>query len=231
MATRKDEKDARRSQRQAQEQEEAQKRARNKRVGILFGVGAVVVGLIVVAILVIPGLSGDDSGSGGNSKTTIQAVDIPAEKITDLAIAAKKAGCTVNRYKNLGRDHTTKAVTFETNPPTSGDHYPEPADDGAYTPSNTPEAALLVHSLEHGRVIIQYRPGLPKNELGQLKSAFDEDNAYHMILAENQTKMPYDVAVTAWTKSLTCKKFNQNVFDAIRTFRDKYLDKGPEFLP
>ena len=47
--------------------------------------------------------------------------------------------------------------------------------------------------------------------------------------------MPYDVAATAWTtdapQSITCAEWNDQVFDAIRTFRARYIDKGPETVP
>ena len=45
---------------------------------------------------------------------------------------------------------------------------------------------------------------------------------------ENGTKMPYPVAATAWTQMLGCETINDRTWDALRTFRDKYLDKGPE---
>ena len=52
-----------------------------------------------------------------------------------------------------------------------------------------------------------------------------------MLLFQNTTNMPYQVAATAWTHSLTCPTMNDRVFDAIRTFRATYIDKGPEKVP
>jgi hypothetical protein len=52
-----------------------------------------------------------------------------------------------------------------------------------------------------------------------------------MLLFQNTTKMPYAVAATAWTHALTCPRMNDRVFDAIRTFRARYIDKGPEKIP
>jgi hypothetical protein len=40
--------------------------------------------------------------------------------------------------------------------------------------------------------------------------------------------MTAQVAATAWTHLLTCPKMNDKVFDAMRTFRARYIDKGPE---
>ena len=36
------------------------------------------------------------------------------------------------------------------------------------------------------------------------------------------------VAATAWTQSLTCPELTDATFDALRTFRVTYVDKGPE---
>lgn len=88
-----------------------------------------------------------------------------------------------------------------------------------------------VHSLERGRVNIQYRPGLSPRTLAQLETLAEEDEAYHVLLFENETAMPFEVAATAWTKMLGCPKFSTATFDAVRAFRAEYVDKGPAFLP
>jgi len=43
--------------------------------------------------------------------------------------------------------------------------------------------------------------------------------------------MPFAVAATAWTHILGCKTMNPRVFDAIRAFRERFVDKGPELIP
>ena len=43
--------------------------------------------------------------------------------------------------------------------------------------------------------------------------------------------MPYEVAASAWTHRLGCERFDANSFDALRAFRDRYRDRGPEFVP
>ena len=52
-----------------------------------------------------------------------------------------------------------------------------------------------------------------------------------MLLYENTTGMKPQVAATAWTHSLDCPSMNDKTFDAIRTFRARYIDKGPETVP
>ena len=130
----------------------------------------------------------------------------------------------------------TDAVAYTTNPPTSGPHNPEPAQDGIYDPGNTPAPEQLVHSLEHGRVQFQYAPSLPKAGRDEIEATFDEQlgsfgPGYHAQVFENTTKMPYAVAATAWTHVLGCKSFTPQTIDALRAFRARYTDKGPEFIP
>ena len=68
--------------------------------------------------------------------------------------------------------------------------------------------------------------------MAQLEALLAEQSGgYHMLLYENTTNMDAQVAATAWTHSLTCPKMNDEVFDAIRTFRARYIDKGPENVP
>ena len=43
--------------------------------------------------------------------------------------------------------------------------------------------------------------------------------------------MPYAVAATAWDHVLGCPMMNERVFDAVRAFRNTYVDKGPETVP
>jgi hypothetical protein len=121
-----------------------------------------------------------------------------------------------------------RRVRYRTNPPTSGDHFPVPAHDGVYT--NPPRVEALVHSLERGRIAIQYRPGLDPARRGDLKRVYDE-NTHHVILTPNQTGMSYEVAVTAWRHLLGCRRLTERVPEAIRAFRDAYRDRGPKREP
>ena len=92
---------------------------------------------------------------------------------------------------------------------------------------------MLVHTLEHGRIDIQYKKGTPaRSTVARLEALVAEQNeGYHMLLYENTTDMDAAVAATAWTHSLSCPSMNDKVFDAIRTFRARYIDKGPEKVP
>ena len=100
---------------------------------------------------------------------------------------------------------------------------------------NTPAKENYVHSLEHGRVQFQYKPGSPQKTVDTLVAIFNEPvngtPGYHAQVFENNTKMPYAVAAVAWTHTLGCMEMNDQVVDAMRAFRARYTDKGPEFIP
>ncbi len=129
----------------------------------------------------------------------------------------------------------TEKVKYDTNPPTSGNHNPTPAEDGVYNPGNTPEPENYVHSLEHGRIQFQYAKGSPQKTIDTLVALFNEpvngSPGYHAQVFENNTEMPAKVAAVAWGQLLTCDTLSDATIDAMRDFRDRYTDKGPEFIP
>jgi hypothetical protein len=161
--------------------------------------------------------------------------DPPPVKIKTLPAAAKAAGCTVSHPPDQGVEHEEREFTaadYNSNPPTSGTHFPSWYEDGIYAPGTTPELGRLVHSLEHGRIEIQYRPGTPAETVGRLEKLVDElDGGYHILLFENATEMPYEIAATAWGHLLGCPGMNDEVYDALRAFTGDYVDKGPETVP
>jgi hypothetical protein len=235
MSSRLEEKQRRREEREAAERQHQASTARTRRLQMVGG-GVLIAAVIAVGIVLVAG-GGGGSKSGPNAKTTGAAIPAagPNAKPDKLAAAAKAAGCTTKTYPAEGRNHTTAQVKYKTNPPTSGDHNPTPAQDGIYDPGNTPAKENDVHALEHGRIEIQYRAGTPKRTIDQLVTLFNEKvngtQGYHTLLFQNNTNMPFAVAATAWTQLLGCKTMNPKVFDAIRAFRARYVDKGPEFIP
>ena len=160
---------------------------------------------------------------------------LPEQATSDIKAAAKAAGCTLNNPAYEGANHEEKdfkASDYKTNPPTSGNHTPDWYEDGIYAPGDTPKLGKTVHPLEHGRIEVQYKKGTDAETVGKLEALLaEQEDGYHMLLFENTTDMPSAVAATAWTHSLTCPEMNDKVFDAIRTFRSRYIDKGPERVP
>jgi hypothetical protein len=219
MSSRQQEKERRRQERLEAEQAATTGASRKRKLQIAGGLVLAIAVIAVIAVIALAG--GKDSGGGGNAAS--------------LAADARTAGCRFNSYRSEGRDHTTGKVTYKTNPPTSGSHNPVPAQDGIYAPGNEPAAGNWVHSLEHGRILLQYKPGSPQADIAKLRSLADEkingSAGYHVLMFQNNTKMTAQYAAVAWTKSLTCDKLTSQSEDVIREFRKQFTDKGPEFIP
>jgi hypothetical protein len=49
-----------------------------------------------------------------------------------------------------------------------------------------------------------------------------------MVMFQNSSNMPFDVAAVAWGHVLGCRTYNPGVIDAFRAFRLAYTNKGPE---
>jgi hypothetical protein len=217
----------------AREQAEKAAAARQQRVRLALG-GVVGLAVIALIVLLVSGtLGGDDSGSADEPRNAEPAsVEIPQQATGDLAAAAKAAGCKLSNPDIEGNQHEQRTFApsdYKTNPPTSGDHFPDWAQDGVYEPGNAPALGMLIHTLEHGRINIQYKPGTPSETVAQLEALMAEmSEGYHILMYENTTDMSAQVAATAWGHSLTCPRMNDKVFDAIRTFRARWIDKGPE---
>lgn len=228
MSSRQEQKEARRQERLAQEQAAAQGERRRKLVG--YGVGAVLAVAAIVALGAVA-FGGESGGAGPLPGTPEQwpSGSVPPRRVTDLRQAARTAGCKVESHRSEGNNHVSTPVTYRANPPHSGDHSSESAEDGAYLTLPVPREQF-VHELEHGRIHIQYGRNAPDALKGRLKALYDED-PYHMVLSPAITPMPYEVAATAWTETLTCPRADEGVFDAIRAFKDVHRDKGPEFIP
>ena len=245
MASRQEEKEKRRQERLAAEAAEAKAAGRLRRLQLVFGgiLVALLLGGVAYAVL---GGGDDNTGANGNGNGNGDAnlgprppkagatIPPPGEE-TDPAKAAKEAGCDLIHAKYEGAGHEERAfkiTDYKTNPPTSGAHFPDWYEDGVYAPGGTPELGKLVHALEHGRIDVQYKPGTSDAVVKQLEALLAEkSDGYHALLFENGTDMPYQVAATAWTQLLGCKEMNPKVFDALRAFYDRYVDRGPEQVP
>jgi hypothetical protein len=233
MSSRQEEKEKRRREREEREQAERAAASRRKRLQFVFG--GVLSALILAGVVALA--AGAFSGGGSDGGPTTPKGDtaaIPAVQETDLKKAAAAASCKVVDAPIEGNTHEDKDFKpsdYKTNPPTSGNHTPKWYPDGEFNPGDTPSLGMLVHPLEHGRIELQYKKGSPAKTVSQLETLFSESsNGYHMLLFENTTNMPYAVAATAWGHSVGCPTMNDKVFDALRAFREQYIDKGPEVV-
>jgi Protein of unknown function (DUF3105) len=247
MASRREEKERLRAERLAAEARE-QSRARQRLIAGYFVAGLLALAVVAGLVVVIASGGGDESsGASACDEAHVQAqsgttsdlefdcregTEPPAIQFGELRESAQQAGCELRlNLPDEGNTHIpdSQKVTYETNPPTSGNHNPNPAADGAYTTplsKDTGNVRNFVHSLEHGRIEIHYSPELPEDQQLALKGVFDEDPPGMIMFPD--TNMPYAVAVTAWTHLVGCPSYDPLVVDVIRNFRDTYRGNGPE---
>jgi hypothetical protein len=219
---------------------------------------AVSVGIVLAAVVALAVLLAGAFGEDGN--TVDVSADVgpdkpaqpPAEVLPDggvfptptdgmtLEAAVKAAGCELKSFPVKSRDHIKDLqapVRYSSLPPTSGPHYAVPAADGAY--EHAPYLKTIVHSLEHSRIVVWFKPDLPSQARGALKAFFDADSAL-MLLVPFEPDMDYEVAASAWNRKpkpngtgrlLGCPEYNDAVFTALEQFKQRHRGKGPEQIP
>ncbi|HYM58439.1 MAG TPA: DUF3105 domain-containing protein [Solirubrobacteraceae bacterium] len=102
------------------------------------------------------------------------------------------------------------------------------ATDGSHIGRSTPSIAATSHSLWHGRVLIQYQPGLPEPEVRALDQLVNDDPD-RVVGFANQTGMTAPVAATAYLSLLTCPRVTAGTLHALRVFRDRRRGFGNAF--
>jgi hypothetical protein len=122
----------------------------------------------------------------------------------------------------LGQNHVANP-TYKVDPPAGGDHLSTAAPAGVYTAENTPPDGQLVHSLEHGYVIIWYRPDLPAPDLAALQELTQRHTRDVLLVPRASLGQP--VAATAWHARLLCGGPD---VASLERFVDQYVNKGPE---
>ena len=131
-----------------------------------------------------------------------------------------EVGCDTPRQEPLSASSSLHLLgnteaTWETNPPTSGPHYPVPPRGGNYdyTLSNLEQVAFL----ESGGVIIQFLPNNKNVNLQQLRSFANQS----VIVSPNQA-LESSLIATAWTWKLSCEEY---LPEKLNEFISKYQDK------
>lgn len=150
------------------------------------------------------------------------------------------------KIADLGRGHVPigTEVSYNSNPPTSGKHYEEWVRAGVY--SEEKDDRNLVHSLEHGYIILHYRCAIfvddsqnatssgqsiatqrsikecedGKNQLAQIY-----EKKKHKLIVVPRANLETKFALTAWDY---LDKFNDFDEARIEKFIDAHIEQGPE---
>jgi hypothetical protein len=124
-----------------------------------------------------------------------------------------------------GNNHVANP-TYKVNPPAGGNHLATPANPGTYTEQNLPPDGEIVHSMEHGYVVLWYQPSLDPKALDPLFKVADKYQ--RDVLVVPRPSLPKPVAATAWHHRLLCGDVDAKALDLfVRTYRNQ----GPEKIP
>ncbi len=129
------------------------------------------------------------------------------------------AGVEKPRYAGTGH---LAAGAYDTATPTSGAHAPGAPRCGIYNEELTP--SLAVHALEHGTVVVWYRPDLEEPRYDALESLVRSWPS-HVILSPN-TRLDDPIVATAWNR---LKRYDL-VGEDLREFIEIYRRRGPESI-
>jgi hypothetical protein len=240
MSSRREQKEALRRERERREAEAKSAQQRKRMVGI--GGGVLIAVAAIVLVVVLAAGAGDDGGEGvrGEGDTFPSGGSVAAQTAFDVQEAAQAAGCQLESNPARSRDHTQsldEKIRYKQDPPTSGKHFAVPAEDGLYN-GPPPSDEQLVHSLEHGRVIVWAKPSLPLEARETIRAIFDKDD--FQLIVVSRANMPWAVAATAWNADpeplgtgqlMSCSEWNADVPDALRAFMDEHRSNGPEPIP
>src|SRR2546430_8502451 len=123
----------------------------------------------------------------------------------------------VTNYPELGREHIFPGQAhpdYNSNPPTSGWHFPQPADWGYYNGELPDE--LVVHNLEHGGIWISFKSADDTEVINKLVALARRDRKSTRL---NSSHSPISYAVFCLTK----KKETQSAMGASKTLNDCLL--------
>ncbi|WP_049979783.1 DUF3105 domain-containing protein [Halolamina rubra] len=133
----------------------------------------------------------------------------------------------VETFESNGAEHRSGEVDYERDPPLSGPHWDGTVAAGFYT--ETPQLEELVHTLEHGAVVIYYDPAtLSDEEEASLRawSSNYQGTWQSVVVAPNPNDDPRgDYVLTAWTHRLVLEDYDA---EAVHAFASEYLGRGPE---
>jgi Protein of unknown function (DUF3105)/Caspase domain len=170
---------------------------------------AVVAVAAVVAVIVLQGR--DDPRAARPSQSVVAAG----------RLAANCSG--VQTFAEAGRGHIAgkeQPADWNSTPATSGDHLASTIPAGVYDSAQDQRA--IVHNLEHGYVVIQYK-GIPQDQVNQLREFVRGRSGDKLVLAPYSRLQTNGVALTAWRNLEICQRVN---LDVVRTFVDDYMVPG-----
>jgi len=179
----------------------------------------VLVGLLVLAGGLVVWVTFFMGGGGNGGPSGDGPREIPDDPLLADAESFPSEGAT---HVSTGSD-----IDYERMPPLSGPHYSQAAGPGFY--EETPALGNLVHSLEHGYVVVYYDPDAlgpdAQADLENLTSTYTD--RWESVIAAPHPEDSPDAAyvLTAWQVRLDMDEYDP---ETVRAFLDAFRGRGPE---
>ncbi|USN97305.1 MAG: DUF3105 domain-containing protein [Candidatus Nomurabacteria bacterium] len=129
-----------------------------------------------------------------------------------------------------GREHvsTGKIVSYKNTVPTSGTHSVQPAAWGV-SPTELPDEAI-VHNMEHGGVVVSYRPDADKATVEKLTALLSKPFSNKNFLPTKVILMPRSgqespILLASWRRTQELDKYDEQ---QIITYYTNNIGKSPE---
>jgi hypothetical protein len=135
-------------------------------------------------------------------------------------------------HPDQGTEHLTQIdqphEPYNSDLPSSGPHYVQPAEWGAYEQAIPPE--VFIHNLEHGGIVVAYRPDLPQDQIDKLKTLLTEPFSRQgfrptkvLLMPRAENKHPIQLA--SWRRTLNLDTYDE---DTLVQFYLTNVGKSPE---
>ncbi|PIQ68045.1 MAG: hypothetical protein COV91_06215 [Candidatus Taylorbacteria bacterium CG11_big_fil_rev_8_21_14_0_20_46_11] len=132
------------------------------------------------------------------------------------------------KIPDLGSIHVDRGEAhpeYNSNPPTSGWHFGDGVAGPGVKTSPVPDE-LVLHSMEHGAVVVWYREGLEQSEVDKVTRAFNVSSGKKILLSRKDLDVP--VALTSWNYLLKLETIDeQKIQEFIETNNDRAPEKAP----
>lgn len=190
---------------------------------------AIVVGF-VVALVVGIGIAVAVTGGGGDGNGDSNGDPFTAEGgggcTADARMDTYSEGAAVHVDHPSYEGPLGNPPRYEVDPPSGGDHLSSSVGPGVFGGDNVPPDGVLVHTLEHGYVILWHTPGIAdedRRDLAAVQQRYRRD-----VLVVERPGMSVDVAATAWGHRLLCETADPA---RLATFVEERRNQAPEKIP
>jgi hypothetical protein len=185
--------------------------------------------VLVAGALGLVGLLGYgiwQSSAGSSTPAAADTMDKQDQaNCTHSPVKASVPGVQTVPCKSANHVSEGSSVTYDSDPPLAGAHWPSWVNAGFYTATQPKEK--LVHSLEHGNIVIYYdQTKLSPADLEAIKGLAAKYNGqWDGVVAVPRSDAQSALILTAWENMLRLGSYDQA---KVNQFVDAYRGRGPE---